>query len=312
MNWEAPQGYVGEGAIRARLIAPEAEATVEELAACWFAETIELTIEGYGKLASDPGLPGRIRGAFGEALMAGASAEALAGKPCIFDPPSAFEVLFRKQGRMTKEYEFPSPWVMGVSAKGSSLLLNLTLFGFASDWMPAAAEALTRAATELTDWKGRTGLFLPPLKLTSRITRHTRGVSYPAAPPGVEIAFLSPLAMSGHDPRQQPVSLLTGLGARLSGLARWHGLSLDMGDVCKSIKRAANQFHYVFEEVEEAGWNRGSERQNRRIPMRGIVCHLEIRGELAPAAAVLALGETCHMGADVAFGCGRYRILSWH
>lgn len=101
MTWRAPQNPDAPGEIRARLLAPAREATLEELAECWFVETIQVTVNGYGKLAADPGLPGRIRGAFGKALMAGASDEALAGRPCTFDPPCAFEALFRKQGRMT-------------------------------------------------------------------------------------------------------------------------------------------------------------------------------------------------------------------
>lgn len=313
MIWTAQWENDAPGAVRARLLTPASEVTIEELADVWFVETLELTIKGYGGLAADPGLPGRIRGAFGQALMAGASAEALAGQPCPFDPPCAFEALFRKQGRMTRGLDFPSPWVIGAAARGGDLLVSLSLFGFAADWTAAATEAFTRAARELVDWKGRSAIFLPRLEFAGRTLRNVSGVDFPRSPQAVDIEFVSPLVSGAADPREHPESLLTtGLGTRLSGLARWHDLSLDACCDWRAIKSAASGFQYTFENVEEVKWRRGSERQNRKIPMRGVLGCLRMSGNLAPLAAALALGETCHMGGDVAFGCGRYNVLQWY
>ena len=143
------------GHINARLLAPEFEINLDELAQQWFVEVIELTIPGYGVLVADPALPGRLRGAFGNALMAGASPATLAGNPCTFDPPCAFEVLFRKQGRMKAGLDFPSPWVIGISTHHNDLVVTLSLFGFAVDWAAAAAEAFTRAARNSSTGKGQ-------------------------------------------------------------------------------------------------------------------------------------------------------------
>jgi hypothetical protein len=38
---------------------------------------------------------------------------------------------------------------------------------------------------------------------------------------------------------------------------------------------------------------------------------LIVSGDLGDIATLIAMGENCHMGADVALGCGRYRIVRW-
>lgn len=309
----ATSGETGPaGIIRTRLLSPERVVTVAELAEHWFFENITLTIEGYGKLVADRRLPGRLRGAFGKALMAGASEDALAGKPCSFDPPSAFEALFRKQGRMTQGLDFPSPWVIGVAAHGGDLKVTLSLFGFAVEWTLAAAEAFMRVARELVDWKGKNTFFLPKQKKIDRVCQNFVGVSYPATPEGVELQFVSPLVQSTNAPTERPASLITGLGERLSGLARWHDVSLDDRVYWQTVRSVSQNLRYEFEDNEDDTWNRHSFPQKRTIPMKGMLCRLQIVGDLTQIAPILALGETCHMGADVAFGCGRYKIIQWY
>ena len=98
-----------EGAIRQRLLAPAGKVTLEQLVGIWFETDIRWVLEGWGKAIGDPGFPGRIRGAFGAELMASASQQARDGQPCPWSPPCAFEILFRKQGRMEAGLDFPAP-----------------------------------------------------------------------------------------------------------------------------------------------------------------------------------------------------------
>lgn len=302
-------GGTADGEIRQRLLAPSEQITIAELAERWFVGHIEVLIAGYGKLAADPGLPGRLRGAFGTALAAGASAESLAGSPCPFDPPCAFEALFRKQGRMMAGLDLPSPWVIGALPRRSDLAVTLSLFGFANDWAPAAAEALTRTVVELVDWKGGTSVFLPKVAIKRRSLRLMQGVTSPGIRQDVVLAFVSPLTLTGAKPQDRPASLITGLAARVGGLARWHDVAIDERTNWKELKERAHGLEYGFSEIEKVRWTRGSRRQDRSIPMNGVIGRLAITGELGDdIASLLVLGETCHMGADVALGCGRYRI----
>ena len=301
----APDGHV-----RARLLSPEHQVTLAGLAETWSAHTISWRLRGYGRLVGDLSVLSRIRGAFGAALLAGASDAAINGRPCTFNPPSAFEALFRKQGRMTRGLDFPSPWVISIDAKKSDLAISLTLFGFAIDWAPAAAETMTRALRTLVEWP-RTS---PPLPSTPEVIecRATTimGMEIAAGVTSLDIELLSPFVVTGADPRERPEGILTGLGTRLSGLARWHDLGLDQLIDWTEIKAAGRSLSYRFHDVSVAQWNRGSRRQGLTIPMSGLTGRIEIVGDLTSGVmTLLTLGSTCHMGADTVFGCGRYRIV---
>ena len=195
-----------EGEIRQRLLAPAEQVTLAELAERWFVSHIDVVISGYGKIAADPGLTGRLRGALGTALAAGASVEALAGRPCPFEPPCAFEALFRKQGRLLAGIELPSPWVIGAAPRGGNLVVTLSLFGFANDWLPAATEALARTVKELVDWKGGATIFLPKVEVR-RSLRVCRGVCTPTVQSSIVLELVSPLTLSGAKPHERPTSL---------------------------------------------------------------------------------------------------------
>lgn len=116
------------GAIGERLRAPQTRLDLEGFVEAIEYVTITFELEGVASLALDPALPGRIRGAFGEALLPGASPEAAAGRPCPFDPPCGFEVLFRRQGRMTSGTDFPNPWMISIEPRRGHLKVMLTLF----------------------------------------------------------------------------------------------------------------------------------------------------------------------------------------
>ncbi len=300
-----------DGEIRRRLLNPAEEITIAELGERWFVGHIEVVIAGYGKIVSDPGLPGRLRGALGTALAAGASAASLAGRPCPFEPPCAFEALFRKQGRMMAGLDLPSPWVIGCVPRRSDLVVTLSLFGFANDWAPAAAEALTRTIVELVDWKGGAAIFLPKVEIRQRSIRVAQGIQQLPGRDSAVLDLLTPLTLTGGSPNERPASLITGLAARVSGLARWHDVGIDALTDWKALKERARGLDYGFSDIETARWKRGSRRQDRSIPMSGVRGRLAISGDLSGDLAVLlALGATCHMGADVALGCGRYRIVA--
>jgi len=54
---------------------------------------------------------------------------------------------------------------------------------------------------------------------------------------------------------------------------------------------------------------RYSRRQERRIPMGGLVGSVTYRGPLDEFLPWLALGEHVHVGKNTVFGMGKYRLL---
>lgn len=298
------------GEIRQRLDAPARSLDIAGICELWQRGIVTWRLASLAHLITDAGLPGRIRGALGERLMAGASRVALADLPCPWSPPCAFEPLWRKQGRMTGGYDHASPWVITLDPVHGDLNVSLTVFGFANDWLPAAAECMTAALAQV-DWRGDTQLFVPRLDLLSRRITQTEGVTPPPPAHAYLLDFISPLALTGADPREKPASLITGLGQRLEALARWHDVTLSVDVERQSLAARARALDYRFGDCDIVSWKRGSRRQDRAIPMRGLIGRLEISGAepaFSELGAMLALGATCHIGADAAFGCGRYQL----
>jgi CRISPR-associated endoribonuclease Cas6 len=68
---------------------------------------------------------------------------------------------------------------------------------------------------------------------------------------------------------------------------------------------------WTWSETEIVRWDRGSRRQDRWIAMTGVRGWLHIAADgdvIARIYPLLRLGAATHVGADIAFGCGRYRI----
>lgn len=307
---DKPKGEIGQ-----RLDHPAEAISLPDLAARWFSATASFTLPGLAVFMQDAGLLGRIRGAFGERLADSASREALAGAPCPWIPPCAFEVLWRKQGRLGRGYDHASPWVLALDAKGGDLRVHLTLFGFAADFMPAALESLSAALVHDVDWRGKSAYFVPKFEITSRKVSMGQAIAPPPEAARVELALLSPLSLTGADARERPRSLIAGLMRRLDALARWHDCTLDPMPDSAEIAQWLEGVEIIWQDVAEVSWQRGSHRQDRWIAMRGITGTMLLEtAEGAPLPAplltALALGETCHFGADIAFGCGRY-ALAW-
>lgn len=295
------------GPIGARLRMPRATLSLEELCQRLTALRVTWRLADLGSFIGDPGLVGRMRGAFGNVLAEGASEAARAGQSCTFKPPSAFEVLFRKQGRLTPGTDFPSPWVIGLDRQRGDLLVHLTLFGMACEWLPAAAESFTIALARV-DWAGASRRFVPRWSIVSRVLG---AVSLPLPegeqPDHVVFTTLSPLVSSGAGARETPASVFTTLRWRLEGIARWHEARLeetDWGRIARHV--AALEWRWI--EADEIPWTRGSNRQDRAIPMKGIFGQLEVSGaaeDMAAALPLFRIATLVHAGADVAFGCGR-------
>jgi hypothetical protein len=271
-------------------------------------------LRGLAPLITDPGLIGRVRGAFGARLAQSASPESLAERPCSWNPPCAFEALWRKQGRLNSGFEHASPWVLDLDVVRGDLEVTLTLFGFANDWLAAAVEAIAATLVRDVDWRGRTNLFVPRIEIVGRRVVETSGLALPPPATNFVLEFISPLALTGVDPRGRPAVLFTGLGQRLEALARWHDVTLGPAFERQALSVQVRDLDYRFSDCDIISWTRGSRRQDRAIPMRGLMGTMEIGGASSSdreLGILLALGTTCHIGADVAFGCGRYALTSY-
>lgn len=315
--------------------------TLEEFAQGLFRQKLTLSLKACAPLAGDPSLPGRLRGAFGCELAESASRDALEGRPCPWSPPCAFDILFRSQGRFNAHTELPKPWLISVDPVGADLEISLTLFGLASEWMPAAGELFTRALRNRIRWdrltqgtdistqsaaapgseRFRAHSAAPdPGTIECRRLETLEGVGRDlAAVPDIAVLldFVSPAAVTGHDLVRSPAALFREAGNRLEGIARWHGCSLREAVDWRFLKRLDETLDITWQDPLPLAWTRRSRRQDREIRMSGVAGQMLIQ-DLSPAGSsalaelwpVLVLGEAVHLGADTAFGCGRYTLVA--
>lgn len=296
--------------VSAALPPVHASVSLEDLPGQWQAMVCDLLCEGASGLQHGPALPGRIRGALGQALLQGASPQARSGAPCPWSPPCALDGLFRDQGRLTPGLSIAKPWLIETFAQEdpSLLAVRLTLFGAAADlWMPAASEALVVGLRGgLTADRGRRIILEPVERRIAALPAPTMPAITPTA---VVMRFRTPVVQRRGDlAGLDAVSLLTGLGNRLSGLARWMGLGLTAD--WKALKTAATALQTDASDLDAVQWDRRSSRQKRGdIPMAGFQGDLSLSGPLAPLLPLLVLGAQTHAGSHAALGLGAYDLL---
>lgn len=287
-----------------RVRSPYRQLTLSELAGQWFHALVAVRASGAGVLAHNPRAPGWVRGAWGEQLKQTASAEAIAGQPCTWQPPCSLDVFFRRQGHVTPGLEIAKPYTVGLAADDGDLIVELRVFGFATDWLESAADALVRAL--------RQGIRAPDgsqgLTVADRQTQVFEGLEIPPAAPRLALEFQTPLALRRDEPSAPLMpSLIASLGNRVSSLARWQDAAIAADWPAIKATAQALASHEQFEPY--AGHDRSSARQQgRRIPVEGQRGTLRLAGDLDPLLPLLAIGQTCHAGSHAALGQGRYRI----
>jgi len=307
-----------------RLSAPERRLRLEELIEVWFQQTVTVRMAGNAALADDPVFPGRVRGALGHALMAGASAESLRDEPCPWDPPCAYDLLFREHARIAGGLVVPRPMVPAVDPIGRDLAVRLSLFGFSCDWLSAAADALSaavrlgvtppRLGVEVTTKRDslaarRPGVATEPGRdrVVSRVVETLGGPTVPLGAVSIALDFLSPVSLRGSThPAEGAAGFVGALLNRVMGLARWHDAEVEIDR--SALLAAADRVRVDASGLEPVAWRRGSTKQDRELPMAGEVGTLYLEGPLDPLLPLLALGERVHVGARASFGQGRYRL----
>jgi hypothetical protein len=292
--------------VPARLASPARSVSLDALAGLWFRQIIRVSVTRPAQHDDAMALINRIRGALGSGLMKGASAEAIAGRPCCFEPPCAFDILFREQIRVGG-HGLPKPFVISLDIHRNRFIINLTLFGFACDWVESVRDRLIAALVHDVIWleNGRR----QTVEIESCTVETLEGVPVPESPERATLDFITPLDATGMDLVETPSTVIARLARRIDGLARWMDAAIDVRwDGISGCWKSAD---YAFGALVEGRAERGSRRQQKAFanPVSQPVLH--ISGDLAPLCAILAIGATCHAGRGAVSGFGRF-ALDWH
>jgi hypothetical protein len=133
----------------------------------------------------------------------------------------------------------------------------------------------------------------------------------PAPAPGntVRLRFTSPLRLqkNGHpiDGRQLVArDLLVTLMRRVALMHEFHGagpLELDFTKLSLQAEKVESE-----KDLRWQDWTRYSSRQKQKMALGGVVGTWILRGDLAPFAGFLHLGQWLHVGKEATFGLGGY------
>ena len=76
----------------------------------------------------------------------------------------------------------------------------------------------------------------------------------------------------------------------------------------RAFLEAADRIEVRRSDLRVEDWSRFSRRQERPIPMAGLVGRLEIDGDLRPFLPLFAVAQTIHVGKGATLGLGRIRV----
>lgn len=290
------------GPVAARLAGPAAAVPLAALPGLWFHQVIAVTVERPARHDPPLMLLNRVRGAWGEGLKRSASPAALAGRPCSFDPPSAFDVFFREQLRIDGGHGVPKPYVLAMDVHRSTIEIRLAIFGFACGWIEAARDRLAEALAHavITDEMTRTrGFALRSVRILT-----CESLSGMPPPEAAALDFLTPLDDPDMDFVDGPWRLIGRLARRVDGMARWMDCAIDAD--WPALAAAWKAADYGLAAAERGLSRRGSRRQGRAFENPVILPQLVISGDLAPFWPLLVIGQTTHAGRGAVAGLGRY------
>lgn len=293
-------------AIAHRLASPARHLPLAALGDTWVQATISARIAGHGVLARDLALLRRIRGGIGDILLESASADAIAGRPCPWDPPCALDILFREQGRKG-QHGIPKPYVLAAERSGRDLTVRMTLFGFAVDWAAAATHALVATLQHRIAWRAqRPDLFLPKHAVTDVSLTSSEGLRLPPPRDAAEIEFLTPMNAEGDDPVERPATLFVRLARRIAGLALWHDIAVE--EDWPRLAAAWDAVRYDLGFLRRGERARHSGRLGKSFSVEtvtGVLRMTDLAPELWP---LLALGQETHVGKGASEGFGRFAL----
>lgn len=128
---------------------------------------------------------------------------------------------------------------------------------------------------------------------------------------GVRVEFITPLKLKvdGVILEWAPPfeELVMNLARRINNLAYFHcGIEKELD--FNNIAGKAMEVEIASQEISIEGWSRYSRRQNRRIPMKGVVGCVEYDGGVDIFLPMLKLGEYLHLGKNTTMGFGRIGV----
>ncbi|WHZ09643.1 MAG: CRISPR repeat RNA endoribonuclease Cas6 [Burkholderiaceae bacterium] len=268
-----------------------------------------------------------LRGAFGHALLALSPLPHADGNPCALHASCPYCQLFAAPplpGHSLQKFShMPQPYVIEPPTNGAQRLAAGQTFGFG---LVLIGRALVLHATVAQAWQRalRTGLGAGHAPCTLLEIQDEKELE-PLYDKRKQLSNLSNSATSATLHFHTPLRLqVQGKPARagqitardlLIALARRHQLLRDVhlgaGAPQYDFKALALQAQAIelhAQDLRWFDWGRYSQRQQQEMKLGGLLGSITLRGDLAPFAELLHLGQWLHVGKNATMGLGGYTL----
>ncbi|WP_435101150.1 CRISPR system precrRNA processing endoribonuclease RAMP protein Cas6 [Arhodomonas sp. AD133] len=292
---------------------------------------LKLTFEAESTLRL-PDYPGALwRSAFGARLRRDACITGAAScDGCAVRQRCAYGAVFepaptsRSLGLLQQFQDLPRPYVIsprhrgGEYGAGHRLPLDLILTESALPHFKAAETAFSRLELHGTCMRIIDVAVCPPTEDTQPAATTAAGstgypIDAPPAPGTARIVLEHPLRLR-QDKREVDASRFTvavfvsSLLRRISSLHDATAAAPMQANYRALIHHASERVHLTDVRLSWVHAERRSARQQRRVPMGGLIGCFTIEGDLEPLWPWLWAGQWAHVGKGAVMGLGRYRI----
>jgi hypothetical protein len=288
------------------LLRPLEGASFDDLVSAWRYDEIEILLAGLAAFSQCTSLLNKVRGAFGNVLLASASKGTLQRTGCDRHHTCAAEVFCGSRPMIwigDQESQISKPYVLEQEERGEDLVIRMRVFGKARFWTSAAAEALIPALCHGVHWaalardikrKGPIAIIVDDVMLL-------RDVKLPAPERNVEklqISYLSPF-----DQGRPSGSDLSGLPRRLTLLAPWHGIGVDCFEELKLVITEAVIDDKIESSAPHAAFGGHRRRTKLMLPPSILFGYPQDRLQM-----MLAMAVNSHIGRGSTIGMGQIAI----
>lgn len=200
----------------------------------------------------------------------------------------------------------PPPLGARAMTSGETLSFHIVLIGPALKHQVIVLHALSAALGTLTDMPG--ALQMKTHNVIDAPTGNASNIGDEAT-----LSFSTPLRIQRDGNPIRSGDQLTARDVLMSAVKRVATIcETQLGESTTHIPfRALTDAAAMVEMTHTLVWHelaRHSSRQQQRIPLGGLIGSVQLRGELAPFAPYLHLGQWLHIGKETAFGLGQYRV----
>lgn len=297
---------------------------------------LHLTARAEAPLQLPPYAGSMLRGAFGHALLALAPLPHTDGKPCALHATCPYCQLFASPPlpahSLQKFSHMPQPYVIEPPTGGAQRLQAGHTFGFG---LVLIGKALALLPTVLQAWQRalRTGLGREHAPCTlleiddenghepAPTNREQLSILIKPLPPPPALGEQATLHF--HTPLRLQVQGKPARAGQLTArdlliaLARRHQLLRDvhLGAAApqydfKNLVEKAQAIQLQAQDLRWFDWGRYSQRQQQEMQLGGLLGSVQLRGDLAPFAELLHLGQWLHVGKNATMGLGGYRLAA--